>query len=246
VVHWAAAERRTPGSRGTRPSGRSSEPRGLVADAKPQVRLLSSADPAFALTELAREIGAEVIVLGSTRAAVDGRAAPGRLAHRLLHGSAPAAVTVAPVGYRGSESGLRRIGVGYDGRRESETALKLAARLARDAGVPLALWHVLEHSAAGDVTMWLASHETMREWAEECLEAAVRRLGDVTVAEAVLLEGHPADVLAAQAATVDLLVLGSRDYGPMGRVLLGSVSRSVMRTAPCPVLVVPRTLAGSA
>lgn len=39
---------------------------------------------------------------------------------------------------------------------------------------------------------------------------------------------------------VDLLVLGSRGYGPLTRVLLGSVSRRAAQDAPCPVLVVPR------
>ncbi len=39
---------------------------------------------------------------------------------------------------------------------------------------------------------------------------------------------------------VDLLVLGSRGYGPMARVLLGSVSRQIVQDAPCPVLAVSR------
>jgi hypothetical protein len=37
-----------------------------------------------------------------------------------------------------------------------------------------------------------------------------------------------------------LLVLGSRGYGPVRRVLLGSVSGELVRGAACPVLVVPR------
>ena len=39
---------------------------------------------------------------------------------------------------------------------------------------------------------------------------------------------------------VDLLVCGSRGRGPLGRVVLGSVSAGVLRKARCPVLVVPR------
>jgi nucleotide-binding universal stress UspA family protein len=39
---------------------------------------------------------------------------------------------------------------------------------------------------------------------------------------------------------VDLLVLGSRGFGPVMRLLIGSVSSRVIREAPCPVLVVPR------
>jgi nucleotide-binding universal stress UspA family protein len=52
--------------------------------------------------------------------------------------------------------------------------------------------------------------------------------------------GDPADELATQASDLDLLVIGSRGYGPLRSVLLGGVSAKVMRSAPCPVFVVPR------
>ena len=39
---------------------------------------------------------------------------------------------------------------------------------------------------------------------------------------------------------VDLLVCGSRGYGPLGSVLLGGVSRRLVHRAACPVIVVPR------
>ncbi len=40
--------------------------------------------------------------------------------------------------------------------------------------------------------------------------------------------------------STDLLVVGSRGYGPVLRVLLGSVSTRLIHIAPCPVLVIPR------
>jgi nucleotide-binding universal stress UspA family protein len=43
---------------------------------------------------------------------------------------------------------------------------------------------------------------------------------------------------------VDLMVLGSRGYGPVRAVLLGSVSATVLGSAPCPVLVTPRSAVG--
>ena len=39
---------------------------------------------------------------------------------------------------------------------------------------------------------------------------------------------------------IDLLVLGSRAYGPARRTLVGSVSAAVIRHAPCAVLIMPR------
>jgi nucleotide-binding universal stress UspA family protein len=58
--------------------------------------------------------------------------------------------------------------------------------------------------------------------------------------EPLLLHGEPAEVLAEGASDVDLLLLGSRGYGPVKGTLLGSVSARVMAAAPCPVMVIPR------
>jgi nucleotide-binding universal stress UspA family protein len=53
-------------------------------------------------------------------------------------------------------------------------------------------------------------------------------------------EAGPALVAWANRSDVDLMVVGSRGYGPIRRVLLGSVTLKLMSEAPCPVLVVPR------
>jgi nucleotide-binding universal stress UspA family protein len=57
-----------------------------------------------------------------------------------------------------------------------------------------------------------------------------------------VLVGDPAGVIAERAGAegFDLLVSGSRGYGPVRRVLLGGMSDRLMRMAPCPVLIVPR------
>ena len=52
--------------------------------------------------------------------------------------------------------------------------------------------------------------------------------------------GKPADVLITLSETVDMMVIGSRGYGPRKAVLLGGVSGQVIRSARCPVVVVPR------
>jgi nucleotide-binding universal stress UspA family protein len=52
--------------------------------------------------------------------------------------------------------------------------------------------------------------------------------------------GDPADVLVDLSQRIDLLVCGSRGYGPLRGVLLGSVTRRVIAEAHCPVIVLPR------
>ncbi|MBX5442753.1 MAG: universal stress protein, partial [Solirubrobacteraceae bacterium] len=57
---------------------------------------------------------------------------------------------------------------------------------------------------------------------------------------AEVLEGRPAEALAARSAELDVLVVGSRGWGPVRRLLLGSTSERLVREAVGPVLVVPR------
>jgi nucleotide-binding universal stress UspA family protein len=79
---------------------------------------------------------------------------------------------------------------------------------------------------------------------EETLEVVLSELGreaellTVPGATGELLEGDVVDELAA--LEVDLLVCGSRGYGPLRRVLLGGVSRRLIRRACSPLVMVPR------
>ena len=42
-------------------------------------------------------------------------------------------------------------------------------------------------------------------------------------------------------ASLDLLIVGSRDYGPIGRLVHGSTSQQLARMARCPLLVLTRS-----
>jgi nucleotide-binding universal stress UspA family protein len=52
-------------------------------------------------------------------------------------------------------------------------------------------------------------------------------------------------IIVAYDGIVDLLVTGSRGYGPLQRALLGSVAEALMEGAPYPVLVLPRNSAAT-
>ncbi|MBV8219056.1 MAG: universal stress protein, partial [Solirubrobacterales bacterium] len=56
--------------------------------------------------------------------------------------------------------------------------------------------------------------------------------------------GRPADVLLELSKDLDLLVIGSRHWGPAARVLLGATGEALMHDAACPVLAVPRPTRG--
>jgi hypothetical protein len=58
--------------------------------------------------------------------------------------------------------------------------------------------------------------------------------------EAHVTYGDPAEELTVYSASVDLLVIGSRNYGPFGCLIHGSIAKQLARTARCPLLVLPR------
>jgi len=206
-------------------------------------RELRDASPGHALTDVADAEGADMIVLGSTHRGKVGRVYPGSVGERLLNG-APCAVAIAPRGYaRREHYGLGTIGVGYDGTEESQLALAEAEHLAEQLGASLRLIAIVPPVP---VTASRIGHtevgytDVLRQHFRDVLDVGASKLGYATALETVLEEGEPAAVLAAQGVELDLLVIGSRGYGPVRRALLGGVSAEVMRTAPCPVIVVPR------
>jgi nucleotide-binding universal stress UspA family protein len=76
--------------------------------------------------------------------------------------------------------------------------------------------------------------------AQRQARAAVSELGDDVPVEVEAMIGDPVEILAGLTSHLDLLVCGSRGYGPLRAVLLGSVARRVAENARCPVIVVPR------
>ena len=74
----------------------------------------------------------------------------------------------------------------------------------------------------------------------EGLDEAVASLPPEVHAETVFVLGAPGCELAAQTECVDLMVVGSRGYGPATAVLLGGVTHKLIRKAACPVIVLPR------
>jgi nucleotide-binding universal stress UspA family protein len=116
---------------------------------------------------------------------------------------------------------MKSIVVGFDEGEESDDALALGRALAE----------------AEDATLKVA---VALDYAPVPIEDTGVSTVSIPETEAVMKDGDPAEVLAAQADELDFLVLGSRGYGPIRRALLGGVSAEVMRTAPCPVIVVPR------
>ena len=199
--------------------------------------------PAGALQRLAARKDAGIIVVGSSARGPVGRVLPGAVTDRLLHG-APCAVAVAPVGFERRDPSLGLIGVAFLERADGRAALAAGCDLAGAAGGLVRVLTVREPTdlrlAGGlDADQLAASRRVADESAERTLRAGVGAVPEPRSAGGALLHGHPHEALAAASADLDLLVCGSRGYGPVRTVLLGGVSHALVRHAACPVLVVP-------
>ena len=216
----------------------------LSPAAQRELRLVSNSSPAAGLQELAQETGASMIVVGSSHRSGLGRVLAGSVTESVLAG-ASVPVAVAPHDYAGADPGPLTFGFGFDGSPESREALAWAANLARRRRAQLVVLAVHSPVAFGGVpTGGLISHQSandaLRRGVDEQLAEAVAALGDGSGAGGRLLEGDAGRELTEVSAELDLLVLGSRGYGPVRSVLLGSVSRELARSAACPIVVVPR------
>ena len=205
-------------------------------------RTIADRSPARALHTLAVRDHASLIVLGSSHRGTVGRVVVGTTAERLLHG-APCPVAIVP---RGAPLGsLDTVVAGWDTRPESAAALNAATAIARACGAHLRVVQVLDASWLSQPARatWpglIADPHTHVRQARERLEQVVAGLPETVEAEALIVHDDPAAALAAQSEDADLLVLGSRGYGPHRSVLLGSVSARAVRASACPVIVVPR------
>jgi nucleotide-binding universal stress UspA family protein len=201
------------------------------------------------LQRLSEQDTTGAVVVGSTHRGPIGRLLPGSVGERLLTGSA-CPVAIAPRGYadRPAER-LERIGVAFDGSNEAHGALEIGRALARPSGAQLRVISVFEPMTFGAVatgrTGGASANALLRTEIRSALDEALAAASNPPATEGRFLEGSAAKILVAESAELDLLVTGSRRYGPRAAVLLGGTTHALMRSAACPGLIVPRGAAGT-
>ena len=204
------------------------------------LRCVESASAGRGLHELAEAQGADLIVLGSSRRSLLGRVLVGDDTRAALNG-APSAVAIAPAGYSEHPVVMREICVGYDGSPESEHALKVGRELAAEHGATL--------SAFTAVSVPMAAFGPGALLFREGIDALVNHARDRIVAlggvEPHAAYGATAEELTMYSGSLDLLIVGSRAYGPIGRLVHSSTSQQLARTAHCPLLVLTRAAAAA-
>jgi nucleotide-binding universal stress UspA family protein len=211
---------------------------GERAAAEVDAELVSVVDvtPGRGLHLQAETQSADLLVVGSCSRGAVGRVMLGDDTRAALNG-APCAVAVASRGYAEHPTPIAKVGVAYNGSAESEGALAVARELAAPTRASV---HALEVLPLRTYTYGGLVPPDMGESIELMLSEANNRLKELSGVEARAVYGLTGEELAAFGDEVDILVVGSRSYGPVRRLVVGSTSDYLERHARCSLLVLPR------
>ena len=195
-----------------------------------------ASSPGAGIHAQAEEQGADLIVVGSCRHSALGRVMLGDDTRAALNG-APCAVAIAQSGYSQHPAPLAKVGVAYNASPESVRALECAREVAAPTRASI---QVLEVIAIPTYAYTGLMVPTAGGGLDEILSDANTRLGELDGVSARAIYGLAGEELAAFGDEVDLLVVGSRSYGPLKRLVIGSTSDYLERHARCALLVLPR------
>jgi nucleotide-binding universal stress UspA family protein len=137
---------------------------------------------------------------------------------------------------------FKNILLAFDGSDCSNKALVYAGNLAERYGAALWLVHIFPHTSDmlgyEDFEKLFAKRKSA---AQTVVDGALERLDSSKIkVHTELQEGPEAESIlkAAENLQADLIVMGTRGFGAVKGLLIGSVSRKVIHYASCPVMVV--------
>ena len=204
------------------------------------------------LTELATEVKADTVVVGSSSTGLLGRIALGSVTDRLVH-TAEIPVAIAPRGYPAHPGRIERLTVAYGGQADHVGLVAATAELAAHWSVRLriASFTVRPMSVFSGSLEPAADDLVVEQWARQTRESvaaqleAVRSGVDTVGADVVIGSGSTwrDAVDGVEWETGDILVLGSGAAGPAAQVFLGSAAARILRHSPVPTMIMPRRAA---
>jgi len=205
-----------------------------------ELRWYGSSSVGRGLHELAELTGADLLVIGSSRRGLLGRILIGDDTSAALNG-APCAVAIAPTGYSQETVVMREVGVGYDGSPDSKAALALARIVAAEHQTKLSALQAIAAPAYLYIGYLGTAAPVEVDSIQREVDEARERIAALGGVEPHSAYGDPVEELTLYSASLDLLVVGSRGYGPLGRLVYGGVAQRLARTARCPLLVLTRS-----
>lgn len=192
--------------------------------------------PGAGLHMEAEQQKADLLVVGSSSRGALGRATLKDDTRAALNG-APCAVAIASLAYAEQSAPIAKVGLAYNASPESRAALVTARELAARTGASL---HAMEVASIPTYAYTGFVAPDLGDVIDEMVEEANGRLEKLGDVEGRAVYGLAGEELAAFGDEVDILVVGSRGYGPVRRLVLGSTSDYLERHARCSLLILPR------
>jgi nucleotide-binding universal stress UspA family protein len=205
---------------------------------------LGTAPAAGAIADMARRLGADLIVMGTRGQTGVKHLLLGSVAEHTVR-DAPCSVLTVKGGGIAAMKTIEKIVVAVDFSEHADQALDVAVEFAKQLGAELHLVHALDVRIAlmtpYEVAIPTAFIEEARNAAASKLKVLVEKVAAEGVRATSQLSGVPAAsaiVDLAEELEADLIVMGTRGYTGLKHVLLGSVAERTLRQAPCSVLTV--------
>jgi nucleotide-binding universal stress UspA family protein len=188
-------------------------------------------DPASGILKAQREVGADLIAMGTHGRSGLARLRLGSVTETVLHQANVPVLTLGPgVPPDPLPSGIRRVLCPVNYAPSARATLEHAAAVAGRAKADLIVMHI------GEAQLGRTEQDSMArlcEWISPDVRARC-------AVKEVVRQGGAAEQIVKGAAEfhADLLVIGVQPRGLLGVTLLGSTSELVIRSSPCPVLSV--------
>jgi nucleotide-binding universal stress UspA family protein len=203
---------------------------------------LMAGSPHAELIKLADKRGAGLLVIGASGEGSVGDALFGTTAENVVRYAHGPVLVVR----EGPAKPLSVI-VGTDFSEASEAPLKVGIEEAKKASAPLMLFHSMHEPGSrwdvlGQLGFSASESETDRAARRRAAEAKLESLlqGAGVDGRSVIVNEPPGEALAslAESENAALIVVGTHGRTGLKRMALGSVAATVVRGAPCSVLVV--------
>jgi nucleotide-binding universal stress UspA family protein len=201
-----------------------------------ETRVLGADRVGDGLSQIAALADADLLVLGSSHQGQHGRVWLRDAVRHALNG-APCAVAVAPLAYAELGTPITQIGIAYNGSAEARAALATGSALAMELNASTIAFEALP---APVIDGRHRRHDGAQPTVREFEDAARQRVAAETGMSACTTTGDTVRELAIFSGSVDLLIVSSRDYGPLGRLVHGSTTHKLLGYARSPMLILTR------
>ncbi len=199
--------------------------------------------PAKEIVTYAAEHDIDAIVVGTSGRGNIGRAVVGSVADKVVR---TASVPVVTINSKATTVGpVDSVLIPTDGSEAAAEAARAGFDFAAEVAATVHLLSVIDI----DRSTWLSALTDRGDASEEPIRATLADTLDALAADArgrgldvetTVTEGTPADGITdyVESEAVDLIAMGTTGRGGFDRLLLGSVTDEIVRTAPVPVLTV--------